>query len=77
MDAIENKPYDRLCDVDGCRAIIVLTRLPDGYWRVQHGFNPESSRVFSREELFVTTGYRPWARTVHAYADEFGERRSS
>ena len=63
----------RNCDVDGCNAVVRLTRLAtdDGTsWLVKHGKMGEAQRLYTTDELLVTTGYQPWVREVHAYESQ-------
>ena len=57
------------CGVDGCEEPVGV--LPVNHeariWRVKHGLRGEAVRDYDADDLFVGTGYAPWAREVHAY----------
>lgn len=60
------------CGLDGCTEDVELTRRPDGRWRVRHGEDESGTTFLTASELFGTTGFWPFARTLH---DEIGRAR--
>ncbi len=60
-----------VCGLDGCSENVEIRLRPDGRWRVRHGDDEGATTFLTHSELFNTTGWWPFARTIH---DEQGAK---
>lgn len=58
----------RTCDVDGCKQRVEWRETPHRLALiVTHGDNREAATEISFDDLFINTGYKAWAQSVHQY----------